>query len=164
MLSHSVHTVSCSFSLPLLLDCGASCLLYCFQEAGKTSLEFPLPSSAILPGGENRLRCHPCPNVSPRWSAKQTVELPDRSLEGGAQAWGCLNRVQDEKRRIVLQHSSIYHFSPPLLPFVYQTVMCLPPCLKLLITSLATIQNFHLHTCSLYTLFWSWHADCHIYL
>lgn len=80
-VSHSLrlctlrHRVSRSTPFP---DSGASCLLYRFQEVGKTSLEFP-----CLPGGENRLRCHPCPNLSPRWSGKQTAEPHDRT--GGTQ-------------------------------------------------------------------------------
>lgn len=79
--SLSPRTLSHSLSLPLSLTGGPPACFTVSRKRVKQVLSFP-PLRCKLPGGENRLRCHPIPNLSPRWTCgKQTVELPDRSRE-----------------------------------------------------------------------------------
>lgn len=111
------HLVSLATPFP---DSGASCLLYCFQEVGKTSLEFP-----CLPGGENRLRCHPCPNLSPRWSGKQTAELPDRS--GGGETCGLFEQSPRREMEVLYCRISSWFLSLACHSFVISSIFYLFP-------------------------------------
>lgn len=88
-------SLSPSLSLPLSLTAGPPACFTVSRKRVKPVLSFP-PHRSKLPGGENRLCSRPCPNLSPRWSGKQTVELPERS-KGTCEPAGYFNRAQDEK-------------------------------------------------------------------
>lgn len=99
--SHScIHTYCLSLdqrvrSLPahylslsaLSLTVGPPACFTVSRKRVKPVLSFPALHSK-LPGGENRLRCRPCPNLSPRWSGKQTVKLPGGSRGTWEEKWG----------------------------------------------------------------------------
>lgn len=75
-------------------------LAWVFPRSGQNQFWVSLPSDPKLPGEENRPCCHPCPSLSPCWSRKQTLELPEGSV--GGKSWepaGYLNRVQDKEWR-----------------------------------------------------------------
>lgn len=151
-LSLSANSLSHSLSLPLSLTVGPPACFTVSRKRVKPVLSFPALHSK-LPGGENRLRCHPCPNLSPRWSGKQTVELPDRS--GGTwEPADCLNRVQDEKWGVVLQScTAMFHpvpffylvthlsFLPPSTPCQTNGTVSLASWLKLSLTSQPAVRH-----------------------
>lgn len=112
------HTVS--LTLPLSLTVGPPACFIVSRKRVKPVLSFPALHSK-LSGGENRLRCHPPPNLSPRRSGKQTVELPDRS---GGDMRTCGVFEQSPRREMNGCSSKL----SPVMSFICHFLQPLPCC------------------------------------
>lgn len=102
LYSYQLYRLSCTVfsSLPFSLTVGPPALL--FPGSVQNQSWVSLRSVAKLPGGENRLHCHSCPNMLPGWPGKQTVEQADRSKR----------HKNLPSKRVVFIHTQVYHNTP----------------------------------------------------